>query len=165
MAVGKGLFEHGIENDTYFRDNLFCMIDLEIAEFITEQKVATVCTSNNDVPYCFNCYYVFMEAEGILVYKSSTTTKHDKMLVENERVAGTIIPESISVATIRGVQFEGVLLRDSLEMGMKLSASYYLKFPFSMAIPGKLFGIQLNQLKFTDNTRGFGFKQTWERPD
>lgn len=141
------------------------MIDHEITSFINENKVATLCTSNNNEPYCFNCYYSFMEQDGMLVYKSSTDTKHDKMLLQNHNVAGTIIPENVDVVSIRGIQFEGLLMNDCFDLGIKISASYYLKYPFAIAMPGKLFAIQLNRIKFTDNTRGFGFKQKWERND
>jgi hypothetical protein len=139
------------------------MIDEEIVAFINENKVATVCASVNNEPYCFNCYYSFMEQDGLLVYKSSTGTKHDKMLVENNKTAGTIVPENTEVTSIRGIQFEGLVLKERFELSLKLSASYYLKYPFAMAMPGTLFAIQINKMKFTDNTRGFGFKQNWER--
>jgi len=139
-------------------------MDNEITGFINEQKVATVaCIDEAKMPYCFNCYYSFMEPEGLLVYKSSFNTRHEELLKLNKQVAGTIIPEQIEVATIRGIQFEGLLLEDSLELAMKASASYYLRFPFAMAVPGKLYLIQLDKIKFTDNTRGFGFKQQWQR--
>ncbi len=139
------------------------MIDEEIVAFINENKVATICTSNNDEPYCFNCYFSFLEKDGILVFKSSGLTKHDKMLQENAKIAGTIIPEKVDVVSIRGIQLEGVLLNENIELGLKSSTSYYLKYPFAMAMPGKLFAIQIDKMKFTDNTRGFGFKQSWER--
>lgn len=139
------------------------MIDKEISAFIAEQKVATVACVEDGQPYCFNCYYSFLEQEGILVYKSSFNTRHESILKKNPIVAGAIIPEQIEVATIRGIQFEGVLLDESLDLTMKASAAYYLRFPYAMAVPGKLYALQLNTIKFTDNTRGFGFKQHWKR--
>jgi len=139
------------------------MIDPEIAEFIEALKVATVCTSKDDLPYCFNCYYAFSASDGYLIYKSSFGTRHEKMLGENPNAAGTIIPEQIEVSTIRGIQFEGVLLADNFDLNVKAASLYYLKFPFAVAVPGKLYVIRLDRLKFTDNTRGFGFKQVWER--
>lgn len=139
------------------------MIDQEISAFIAEQKVATVACVEDGLPYCFNCYYSFLEQEGILVYKSSFNTRHESILKKNPVVAGTIIPEQIEVATIRGIQFEGVLLDESLDLTVKASAAYYLRFPYAMAVPGKLYMLQLNAIKFTDNTRGFGFKQHWKR--
>ena len=79
-------------------------------------------------------------------------------------MAGTIIPKDIDVAVIRGVQFQGIVLPDSFDLSMKASTSYYLAFPFAAAIPGKLYVISLNVVKFTDNTKGFGYKSHWNRP-
>lgn len=139
------------------------MIDNEILKFIQEQKVATVCCVEDNKPYCFNCYYSFMENEAFLIYKSSFGTKHEELLEKNNNVAGAIIPEQIEVAVIRGIQFQGVLLKDNMELTMKASASYYLRFPFAMAVPGKLYILEIHTMKFTDNTRGFGHKQEWKK--
>src|SRR5689334_8384484 len=112
------------------------MIDKDILEFIAENKVATVCCVDSEaLPYCFNCYYSFMEKEGILVYKSSLGTHHEELLKKNTQVAGTIIPEHIEVAVIKGIQFRGVLLGETFDLTMKASAAYYLKFPFALAVP------------------------------
>ena len=138
-------------------------MDNEIVQFINENKVATVCCAADNVPYCFNCYYSFIEQDGLLVYKSSFGTKHEELLKKNRVVGGTIIPEAIEVAVIKGIQYEGILADDSIEVTMKASASYYLKFPFAMTVPGKLYAIELLNIKFTDNTRGFGFKQHWKK--
>lgn len=139
------------------------MIDKEIIDFIYQYKVATIACVEENKPYCFNCYYSFMEQDGFLVYKSSFNTRHENILNNNKQVAGTIIPEQIEVSTIRGIQFEGILLDASLEITMKASSSYYLRFPFAMAVPGKLYVVALHSIKFTDNTKGFGFKQQWTK--
>ncbi len=55
-----------------------------------------------------------METEGLLIYKSSYGTQHEKILELNNNVAGTIIPEEIDLATLRGIQFEGVLIKESI---------------------------------------------------
>jgi uncharacterized protein YhbP (UPF0306 family) len=139
------------------------MIDKEILGFIAENKVATICCVDNNAPYCFNCYYSFMEKEGILVYKSSIGTHHEGLLNKNGQVAGTIIPEQLEVAVIKGIQFQGELLTDSFDLTMKASAAYYLKFPFALAVPGKIYAIEMQTMKFTDNTKGFAHKQAWSR--
>ena len=84
------------------------MIDKEIIDFIHQYKVATIACVEENKPYCFNCYYSFMEQDGFLVYKSSFNTRHENILNNNKQVAGTIIPEQIEVSTIRGIQFEGI---------------------------------------------------------
>lgn len=139
------------------------MPEQEITDFIREQKVASVCCVENDTPYCFNCYYSYLEQEGLLIYKSSFDTRHESILQKNKKVAGTIIPEQVEVAVIKGIQFEGVILSESFDLTMKASSSYYLRFPFAMAVPGKVQVIELLSVKFTDNTKGFGYKQHWKK--
>lgn len=138
-------------------------MEKEFADFIAECKVATVCCVDNGVPYCFNCYYAFIEEEGLLIYKSSLGTKHEEILKYNKIVAGTIIPEEIVLAIIRGIQYEGILLDDDFQLNLKASAAYYLRFPFAMAIPGKLYVLALSAIKYTDNTKGFGYKKQWKK--
>lgn len=139
------------------------MLPVSIAEFIKEQQAATVCCTNGEAPYCFNCFYALMEEEGYLVYKSAPATQHEKLLREHPRTAGTIIPEHIAVSVIRGVQFEGLVLEDDFALSMRASVAYYLRFPFAVAVPGTIRIIELKSVKFTDNTRGFGHKEHWKR--
>lgn len=140
-------------------------IPSEMTGFIRNQKAATVCCIENHAPYCFNCFYAFMEEEGWLIYKSSSATRHEKILQHSRLVAGTIIPEEIAVATIQGIQFEGEILEDRLGASVKATAAYYFRFPFAAAVPGMIRIIALNHIKFTDNTRGFGHKESWNRED
>ena len=138
-------------------------MEKDILEFINGNIVATVCCVEEDRPYCFNCYYSFIEKEGLLIYKSSFGTKHEEILRRNKSVAGTIVPEHLEVSVIKGIQYEGVLMEDSMELTIKASASYYLKFPFAMAVPGKVYALELRNIKFTDNTKGFGYEQHWTK--
>jgi uncharacterized protein YhbP (UPF0306 family) len=138
-------------------------MDKEIVEFIDANIVANVCCVDGEMPYCFTCYYSFMEQEGLLVYKSSFGTKHEEILRKNKFVAGTIVPEHVEVSVIKGIQYEGILMEDSMELTMKASASYYLKFPFALAVPGKIYAMELRYITYTDNTRGFGYKQHWAK--
>lgn len=135
----------------------------EIVDFINECKVATICAADEQQPYCFNCYYSFLENEGLLIYKSSYGTRHEKLLEQNPLIAGTIIPEQIDLATLKGIQFEGELMKERFDSSMKASSSYYLRFPFAMAVPGKIYVAELKKIKLTDNSKGFGYKQHWEK--
>lgn len=138
-------------------------MEKEIADFINECKVATICGVEDQQPYCFNCYFAFSEQEAWLIYKSSYGTRHEKILEVNPIVAGTIIPEQIDLATLRGIQFEGILLEERFDVSVKASSAYYLRFPFAMAVPGKIYVVELKKIKLTDNARGFGHKQHWEK--
>ncbi len=141
-------------------------IPSSITDFIKAQTAATVCClAQNAAPYAFNCYYAFEEKKGWLIYKSGFSTAHEEMLKKDARVAGTIIPEQIILATLQGIQYQGAQLPDSLEISMQAASVYYLKYPFAMAVPGKIFAIRLDTIKFTDNARGFGHKENWQREE
>ncbi|MBK7558873.1 MAG: hypothetical protein IPI54_11635 [Chitinophagaceae bacterium] len=40
---------------------------------------------------------------------------------------------------------------------------YLAKHPLALAIPGDIWALQLNSVKMTDSTLGFGKKLLWER--
>ncbi|MBC6492600.1 pyridoxamine 5'-phosphate oxidase family protein [Flavihumibacter stibioxidans] len=135
-----------------------------ITAFLEAQTCATVCCiSENSTPYCFNCYYAFNAADGLLYFKSSRDTEHGKILEINPLVAGTILPDKLVKMTTRGIQFTGKLQHgDALQV--KDSANhYYRKFPLAHAIPGEVYTIQLDTIKMTDSTIGFGKKILWAR--
>ena len=139
-------------------------IPASISDFLNSQKAATVCClSEEGNPYCFNCYYAYLPEEGWLIYKSGFSTKHEELLKKKNTVAGTVIPEELVVATIRGVQYQGVQLVEDMRTTMKANGAYYLKYPFAMAVPGKIFVIRLDKIKFTDNAISFGHKEHWSR--
>ena len=143
-------------------DTCSTAINTEIPDLITSNKTATICCSLNDKPYCFNCFYSFLEEENCIVFKSSESTKHIKILSENNQIAGTIIPPEISMAKIVGIQFEGILVEKDT-IGLKATKSYYLRYPFAVTVPGKLWIIELHAIKYTNTTNGIKHKLEWER--
>ncbi|MBS1782779.1 MAG: hypothetical protein JSS78_06915 [Bacteroidetes bacterium] len=138
-------------------------INKDIARFISENTVATLACVDNQSPYCFNCYYAFLPAEGLLVYKSAFRTKHDAILEKNKQIAGSIVPNEINLSALSGIQFEGILLESRLDQTMRLSIPYYTRFPFAIALLGNICIIQMNTIKFTDYTKGVGYNLQWSR--
>jgi uncharacterized protein YhbP (UPF0306 family) len=138
----------------------------KIAQFINKQTCATVCcVDRKGNPYCFNCFYVFNSQQGLLYFKSSTSTHHSGMMIDNPAVAGTILPDKLSTLQIRGVQFDGTVLAADHPLTRKAHSHYYKKHPTALAMPGEMWSIQLNSIKMTDNTLGFGSKLNWNREE
>lgn len=138
-------------------------IQKNISDFLSENKVATVCfITNNSNPYCINCFYVFDEASQSLVFKSSYGTSHDTLVKEGASVAGTVIPDLINVLTLKGIQFNGLLLSNKAIEDYKLNSLYIKTFPMSLAMPGYIWAVKFTNLKFTDNSVGFGHKTNWQ---
>lgn len=139
------------------------MIDKEISEFLSSNQVATICCSVNNTPYCFNSFYAFLEKEGWLAFKTSTGTRHGEILELNHLVAGSVLPDQLDAAAIRGIQFEGIAYEEDEDSMTPAASAYYAQYPIGMALPGKIWIVELRTVKFTDNTRGFGHKQTWAK--
>lgn len=134
-----------------------------IKDFILEQKNLTFCTSENNQPYCANCFYVFLSEDKLLVFKSDSVTKHISQAIINNKVAGTIVPDLDKTGTVKGIQFTGDFFSPEGEMLEKTKKAYYKKFPFGRAVPGDIWVVKIMSIKMTDNTLGFGKKLYWER--
>ncbi|HEY9176269.1 MAG TPA: hypothetical protein VIN07_01200 [Flavipsychrobacter sp.] len=134
----------------------------EISEFIRENKVATMCYVEEALPNCFNCLYACMPDGGGLIFKSSRSSLHSSAMQDNDAVAGTIYRSSESGLDNAGVQFRGRVagdytLRDAAEK------TYYKRYPLALLIPGELFVVLFDNIKFTRTTKGIRQKNNWER--
>ena len=138
-------------------------MEKKISNYISVAKVFTIATSINDTPYCANCFYVFDEANKFLIFLSDEKTRHISEALLNNRVAGTIDAAITTVAKIQGLQFTGKFINPTEEQQQVFYKTYYNKFPFAKAKSSPIWGIQLNWVKMTDNTLGFGKKLKWER--
>jgi uncharacterized protein YhbP (UPF0306 family) len=137
----------------------------KIIAFLQEAKVLTYCTVVEDQPHCAPCYFSFLEQDDnyYLLFKSSADTQHIQEALINPKVAGSVLPNrKIEVSSNQGVQFKGLFIVDKEDRG-KLKKAYYTKFPYAKAVPGEVWSIQLDHLKMTDNTLGFGKKLKWSR--
>ena len=137
-------------------------IDKKILDFIMHNNIASVCCTADNVPYCFNCFYSVLKDEMCIVFKSSVETKHVQILADNKLVAGTIIDSDINLTKIVGAQFAGVHIENDTAI-TKATKSYYLRYPFAIAMPGKLWVLELNTIKYTSTINGVKRKLEWSR--
>jgi uncharacterized protein len=136
----------------------------EIAVFLKQNKVATVCfTDEKGAPYCINCFFVFDEPRQLFVFKSSFGAFHEDFVRDVAAVAGSVLPEKLDPLKIKGMQFTGQTLSENEVNVMGLSGLYYQKFPFGRVMPGYIWALRADFIKFTDNTLGFGTKLNWRR--
>lgn len=141
-------------------------MDDRIIKFIREQTCASVCCADqHGSPYCFSCVYAYDSEENLLYYKSSDGTRHSEILLHHPAVAGTILPDKLNMLHIKGIQFEGIVIPAGHPLAKYASARYYKKHPLALSQPGNIWIIQLNFIKFTDGTLGFGKKITWKRQE
>lgn len=138
-------------------------MEKKIETYLSESKVLTLATSIDNIPYCANCFYAYDAENKILIFLSDDKTRHISEALNNNNVAGTIDKEVTTVAKIKGLQFTGEFINPTKEQQDCFYDIYYDKFPFARAKPSSIWGINLNWIKMTDNTLGFGKKLKWER--
>lgn len=133
-----------------------------IIEFIDSQKCLSLCCQKpNGLPYCFSCFFAFNSNEMMLYFKSSSDTNHIEYLKLNQLLAGTILPDKLRNLVVQGIQFEGKLILDDEIKLKKASRIYHKKYPFALVIPGEVWTIEIESIKMTDSTKGFGTKLHW----
>jgi uncharacterized protein YhbP (UPF0306 family) len=83
------------------------------------------------------------------------------MCVAGKSIAGTILPLTINIFKLKGIQFVGEIMNESEIESFKLKSKYLRKNPLSLAMPGYIWAIKLTFVKYTDTTLGNGNKTTW----
>ncbi len=139
-------------------------MNTNIIDFINQNQVATICfVDNQNKPYCINAFYCFAENQATLVFKSSFGTTHDDFVKQGNPTSGTIVQDQNNLAKLKGIQFSGTIVSQEEINKRGLNQLYLKKFPISIAKPGYIWGIELNFIKFTNNTLGFGNKTVWQK--
>lgn len=139
------------------------MIDERIAAFLNKQTVAAISLTDIDGnPYCFHCFYAYDAEKNLLYFKTSMHSHHGALLVNGKKVAGAIQPDKLNKAAIRGLQLTGQLLAPGTEKAADASKVYHKAYPFALMMPGELWTVEPQWMKFTDNTLTFGKKLVWQ---
>lgn len=130
----------------------------KINTFLQKHHVLTLATTDKEELSACNLFYAFDAQKISFVVASSDETTHIKHVLQNPKVAGTVVLETKIVGKIEGVQFRGELLPLDDDELKKL---YFKSFPYALAMNPKLWQIKIDYFKLTDNTLGFGKKIIW----
>ena len=115
-------------------------------------------TDKEQLSVC-SLFYVYDTQSRAFIVASSDETTHVKHAIKNPSVAGNILLETKSVGKIQGLQFRGTFreLQD-----IRLKKLYFKAFAYALALNPKLWSIEANYFKMTDNRLGFGKKIIWQ---
>ena len=139
-------------------------MDETIIQFLKEQTSASICCVDaTGKPYCFSCFYAFNSITGLLYFKSSANSHHSALMQENSFVAGTVLPDKLNKILVKGIQFEAVVIDTQQPLVKQTLGIYLKKHPLALVIPGDIWALQINHIKMTDSTLGFGKKIIWNR--
>ena len=130
-----------------------------IVKFIKCHHVLTLCTTSDGVPYCAACFYAYDAERNQLVFTSDDHTRHATEMAANPRVACAITLETRIVGKVQGVQICG-----TAQPGDEQARRCYIKrFPYAAAAPLRIWVVEPDFIKLTDNTLGFGKKLIWTK--
>ena len=134
-----------------------------MVKFLRRHHVMTLATCRDNRPWCCQCFYVYVERLCGLVFTSDTTTRHIAEAMEQPYIAGSIVLETAVVGKVQGIQLEGKLVEAEGELLKEIKTAYMKRFPFALLMNTKLWFIELQTMKMTDNRLGFGKKLYWNR--
>lgn len=134
-------------------------MDEKIGKFISKHHLLSLATFGESL-WCCSAFYAFDADAVVFIIASDEQTVHIQNSKLNTRVAGTIAHETKVVGKIQGIQFTGeiTILEDEQERAL-----YIKRFPYARAMNPTLWKIELDVIKMTDNTLGFGKKLIWNR--
>src|SRR5664279_39693 len=127
------------------------MVDERIIKFFRKHHVLTIATTVDNLPWCANCFYVYLEEENSLVFTTDTDTRHGKEFNLNPVVAGSVVLETMVIGKIRGIQFQGIVSKPGGELLSKAKRAYLLRFPPAVLMNTHLWVVKLTLIKMTDN--------------
>ncbi|MDQ4430732.1 YhbP family protein [Yokenella regensburgei] len=136
-----------------------------IQRWLAKQHVVTWCVARDGDLWCANAFYLFDSERMAFYLLSDDSTRHAQMSGQHARVAGTVNGQPKTVALIRGVQFRGEIRRLDGEESLAARARYNRRFPVARVMSAPVWEIRIDELKFTDNTLGFGKKIHWQRQE
>ena len=123
----------------------------------------TLATVADRIPWCANCFYIYLEEENCLAFTSDRTTRHIRDIESWKAVAGSVVLETNIIGKIRGIQFTGTIEEPGGALSDKVNKAYLKRFPIAMLMDTTLWVVWLEYIKFTDNRLGFGKKLVWEK--
>lgn len=138
-------------------------VNERIIKFIEKNQVMTLATCDGAAPYCCSIFYVFHAEKCCFYLMSSADTKHIQHAMKHPLVAGTIVSGDTSIAKIQGIQFTGKIYQPNGDELSEAKKFYLKKFPMAHLFDSDLWAVEMDFIKMTDNTLGFGKKILWNR--
>ncbi len=134
----------------------------DIVQFLCQKHIVSFMAEADGEMWSASCFYVFDQKRQRLILLTSPQTRHGKLMLKNPRISGTVINESCEVMKLQGIQFLGEITPLKTVEKPTALEQYYARFPYARLMPSTAWQIVLKEVKFTDNSAGFGHKTVWK---
>ncbi len=129
-------------------------VDDKIVKFIQKHHVLSCSFYTQETIHSASCFYIFLDSPPRFIVASNEETLHVKLAQKIPKVSGTIHLETEQIGKIQGIQYQGIWG----EANRQESRAYLKRYPYAIALSPKLWHIDIEYVKFTDNTLAFGKK-------
>jgi uncharacterized protein len=141
-----------------------------VRELLSQSTMTLATTGSAGEPHAAAVYFASDESINLYFF-SDPTSQHVLDIIRNETAAAAIYPECKGWLDIRGLQLRGEV--KPVEPGKDWEKGWQLytdKFPFVRGFQlvvarNRLYQFRANWLRWSDNSRGFGHKEEWQRLD
>lgn len=135
-----------------------------IWQFISAYHVVSITAQSNQQMWSANAFYIPDFGRDSIYIMSNTATRHARMMQQHPIISGTISDQVSDVGNLKGLQFAASAeeIADS-EMIEKVQALYVARFPIAEKMQDTLWKISFLEMKYTDNSVGFGTKYIWKK--
>ncbi len=127
--------------------------------FIQEHHVLSMATLADDTPSSCSLFYIFLPDEECFVFASDFETEHIKNILQNPDVSASIHNETTTIEDIKGIQIKGMVTKAE----SRHEHLYLKEYPYAADVNDKtMWKLKVTELKYTDNSLGFGMKESWK---
>ena len=136
-------------------------LDEGIRRFLARHHVLTLATvDESGEAWCSNAFYALDAERAMLIFSSNGETAHTRHMEQRSRVAASVVLETRTVGRVQGCQIRGRAVAGDEEA----RRCYLRRFPYAAAMGGmSVWAVEMDYIKLTDNTLGFGKKLVWQR--
>ncbi len=134
-------------------------MDRRIVGFIQKHQVLSCSFFYKETIHSVSCFYLFLNNPPRFIVASNINTLHIELALKNPKVSGTIHLETKVIGKIQGLQYRGIWS----EANQQEKKTFLKRYPYALALKPKFWRIDIEYLKFTDNTLGFGNKLEFKK--
>lgn len=134
-----------------------------ISRWLEKHHVVSWSVARDGELWAASAFYIWDREKAAFYLLSEESTRHAQMSGRCAPVAGTVNGQPRTIAMIRGVQFRGEICMLEDNESAALRERYCRCFPVARGMTAPVWELRVNELKFTDNTLGFGKKLSWLR--
>ena len=136
-------------------------MDERIRRFLARHHVLTLATTDEaGEAWCSNAFYALDAQRARLIFAANGPTAHTRHMEHDCRVAVSVVLETRIVGRVQGCQIRGRAVAGDDEA----RRCYLRRFPYAAAMSdAEVWSVEMDYVKFTDNTLGFGKKLVWQR--